>query len=90
MYLMCPQTLPPIYGINLLKSIHFSQVSETSHVVACEFAAEDHTAQLCLRIVQWLEGLASKALDLEAKVFFPIYSAWKVDLFTSSVLFLFF
>ncbi|XP_073219812.1 nuclear pore complex protein NUP107 isoform X2 [Cicer arietinum] len=44
------------------------QVSETSHVVACEFAAEDHTAQLCLRIVQWLEGLASKALDLEAKV----------------------
>ncbi|KAJ1407061.1 Nuclear pore protein [Sesbania bispinosa] len=43
-------------------------VSETSHVVACEFVAEDHTAQLCLRIVQWLEGLASKALDLEAKV----------------------
>ncbi|XP_027907825.1 nuclear pore complex protein NUP107 [Vigna unguiculata] len=43
-------------------------VSGTSHVVACEFVAEDHTAQLCLRIVQWLEGLASKALDLEAKV----------------------
>ncbi|XP_019460751.1 PREDICTED: nuclear pore complex protein NUP107 [Lupinus angustifolius] len=43
-------------------------VSETSHVVACEFVAEDHTAQLSLRIVQWLEGLASKALDLEAKV----------------------
>nr|KYP41292.1 Retrovirus-related Pol polyprotein from transposon TNT 1-94 [Cajanus cajan] len=40
----------------------------TSHVVACEFVAEDHIAQLCLRIVQWLEGLASKALDLEAKV----------------------
>ncbi|XP_020240328.1 nuclear pore complex protein NUP107 [Cajanus cajan] len=43
-------------------------VSGTSHVVACEFVAEDHIAQLCLRIVQWLEGLASKALDLEAKV----------------------
>ncbi|XP_027335081.1 nuclear pore complex protein NUP107 isoform X1 [Abrus precatorius] len=43
-------------------------VSGTSHVVASEFVAEDHTAQLCLRIVQWLEGLASKALDLEAKV----------------------
>ncbi|XP_061342885.1 nuclear pore complex protein NUP107 isoform X2 [Gastrolobium bilobum] len=43
-------------------------VSGTSHVMACEFVAEDHTAQLCLRIVQWLEGLASKALDLEAKV----------------------
>ncbi|KAI9102934.1 hypothetical protein K1719_023373 [Acacia pycnantha] len=43
-------------------------VPGTSHLVACEFVAEDHTAQLCLRIVQWLEGLASKALDLEAKV----------------------
>ncbi|KAK2353328.1 nuclear pore complex protein [Trifolium repens] len=43
-------------------------VKETSHVVACEFVVEDHIAQLCLRIVQWLEGLASKALDLEAKV----------------------
>ncbi|KAK2979499.1 hypothetical protein RJ640_008383, partial [Escallonia rubra] len=29
---------------------------------------KDHTAQLCLRIVQWLEGLASKALDLDNKV----------------------
>ncbi|XP_057455040.1 nuclear pore complex protein NUP107 isoform X2 [Lotus japonicus] len=43
-------------------------VSDTSHVVACEFVAEDHAAQLFLRIVQWLEGLASKALDLEVKV----------------------
>ncbi|KAL5062604.1 hypothetical protein RYX36_024341 [Vicia faba] len=43
-------------------------VTGTSHVMACEFVAEDHTAQLCLRMVQWLEGLASKALDLEAKV----------------------
>lgn len=53
---------------------------ETSHVMACEFVAEDQTAQLCLRIVQWLEGLASKALDLEAKVilifFFSIFSVW--------------
>jgi hypothetical protein len=60
----------PIRGIDLLKSFHFSQVKETSHVVACEFVVEDHIAQLCLRIVQWLEGLASKALDLEAKVLF--------------------
>ncbi|CAN6451397.1 unnamed protein product [Victoria cruziana] len=29
---------------------------------------DDHTAQLCLRIVQWLETLASKALDLEKKI----------------------
>ncbi|KAF3451998.1 hypothetical protein FNV43_RR08094 [Rhamnella rubrinervis] len=40
----------------------------TSHLEACEFVAGDHTAQLCLRIVQWLEGLASKALELESKV----------------------
>ncbi|RVX17140.1 Nuclear pore complex protein NUP107 [Vitis vinifera] len=40
----------------------------TSHLEACQFVANDHTAQLCLRIVQWLEGLASKALDLENKV----------------------
>ncbi|CAN0877923.1 Nuclear pore complex protein NUP107 [Linum grandiflorum] len=39
----------------------------TSHVEACQFVASDHTAQLCLRIVQWLEGLASKSLDLESK-----------------------
>lgn len=40
----------------------------TSHLEACQFVALDHTAQLCFRIVQWLEGLASKALDLENKV----------------------
>ncbi|GLU14214.1 hypothetical protein SLE2022_307970 [Rubroshorea leprosula] len=40
----------------------------TSHLEACQFVVNDHTAQLCLRIVQWLEGLASKALDLESKV----------------------
>lgn len=40
----------------------------TSHLEACQFTTTDHTAQLCLRIVQWLEGLASKALDLENKV----------------------
>ncbi|KAK4851211.1 hypothetical protein QYF36_013325 [Acer negundo] len=40
----------------------------TSHIEACQFVVNDHTAQLCLRIVQWLEGLASKALDLERKV----------------------
>ncbi|KAJ0075052.1 hypothetical protein Patl1_33748 [Pistacia atlantica] len=39
----------------------------TSHIEACQFVVNDHTAQLCLRILQWLEGLASKALDLESK-----------------------
>ncbi|GAV61419.1 Nup84_Nup100 domain-containing protein [Cephalotus follicularis] len=40
----------------------------TSHLEACQFVAYDHNAQLCLRIVQWLEGLASKALDLDNEV----------------------
>ncbi|XP_057504964.1 nuclear pore complex protein NUP107 [Actinidia eriantha] len=40
----------------------------TSHLEACQFVVADHTAQLCLRVVQWLEGLASKALDLDNKV----------------------
>ncbi|KAK1288211.1 hypothetical protein QJS10_CPB19g01945 [Acorus calamus] len=40
----------------------------TSHQDACQYVMGDHTAQLCLRIVQWLEGLASEALDLEEKV----------------------
>lgn len=40
----------------------------TSHLEACQFVVKNHNAQLCLRIVQWLEGLASKALDLDRKV----------------------
>ncbi|XP_013610635.1 PREDICTED: nuclear pore complex protein NUP107 isoform X2 [Brassica oleracea var. oleracea] len=40
----------------------------TSHLEACQFVVNDHTAQLCLRIVLWLEDLASKSLDLERKV----------------------
>ncbi|TVU23912.1 hypothetical protein EJB05_26300 [Eragrostis curvula] len=40
----------------------------TSHQEACRFVATDLTAQLCKRIVLWLEGLASEALDLEKKV----------------------
>eukprot|EP00267_Zea_mays_P039164 XP_008677922.1 nuclear pore complex protein NUP107 isoform X1 [Zea mays] len=40
----------------------------TSHQEACRFVAADITAQLCLRIILWLEGLASEALDLEKKV----------------------
>lgn len=40
----------------------------TSHLEACHFVMSNHTAEVCLRIVQWLEGLASKALDLENKV----------------------
>ncbi|KAI4355403.1 hypothetical protein L6164_004182 [Bauhinia variegata] len=43
-------------------------VPVTSHLVACEFVAENHTPQLFLRIVQWLESLASKSLDLEGKL----------------------
>ncbi|XP_070016411.1 nuclear pore complex protein NUP107-like isoform X1 [Nicotiana sylvestris] len=41
----------------------------TSHLEACQFVVKNHTAQLCLRIVQWLEGLASKALDLDRKFY---------------------
>ena len=44
------------------------QLPTTSHLDACQFVADDHNAQLCFRLVQWLEGLASKALDLENKV----------------------
>ncbi|XP_028127587.1 nuclear pore complex protein NUP107-like [Camellia sinensis] len=40
----------------------------TSHLEACQFVVADHTAQLGLRIVQWLEGLASKVLDLDNEV----------------------
>nr|GME20215.1 nuclear pore complex protein NUP107 [Ipomoea batatas] len=40
----------------------------TSHLEACQFVNGDLTAQLCLRIVQWLEGLASKALDFDKEV----------------------
>lgn len=40
----------------------------TSHQESCRFVATDLTAQLCLRIVLWLEGLASEGLDLEKKV----------------------
>ncbi|KAJ0075043.1 hypothetical protein Patl1_33741 [Pistacia atlantica] len=55
----------------------------TSHIEAYQFVVNDHTAQLCLWIVQWLEGLASKALDLERKVrgphvgtYLPISGIW--------------
>ncbi|GMP40675.1 hypothetical protein CsSME_00011027 [Camellia sinensis var. sinensis] len=40
----------------------------TSHLEAGQFVVADHTAQLGLRIVQWLEGLASKVLDLDNEV----------------------
>ncbi|XP_020575766.1 nuclear pore complex protein NUP107 isoform X2 [Phalaenopsis equestris] len=36
-------------------------------MVACQFVATNLTAELCLRIVLWLEGLAAKALELEKK-----------------------
>ncbi|KAI4325370.1 hypothetical protein MLD38_030775 [Melastoma candidum] len=40
----------------------------TSHIEACQFVSNEHVAQLCLRVVQWLEELASKALDMESKI----------------------
>ncbi|XP_047340938.1 nuclear pore complex protein NUP107 [Impatiens glandulifera] len=40
----------------------------TSHLEACQYVVADHTTQLCLRIVMWLEGLASKSLELDKKV----------------------
>ncbi|KAL3694255.1 hypothetical protein R1sor_007906 [Riccia sorocarpa] len=39
----------------------------TSEEEACDFIASDHNAQVCSRIVQWLESLASKELDYEKK-----------------------
>ncbi|KAL5160669.1 Nuclear pore complex protein NUP107 [Glycine soja] len=68
--LLCGSTAHFCFYFSVTEELSKDQilVSGTSHVVACEFVVEDHTAQLCLRIVQWLEGLASKALDLEAKV----------------------
>ncbi|PKA59339.1 hypothetical protein AXF42_Ash001433 [Apostasia shenzhenica] len=39
----------------------------TSHQEACQYVMMNLTAQLCLRIVLWLEGLAAKALELEKK-----------------------
>ncbi|KAI5063312.1 hypothetical protein GOP47_0021859 [Adiantum capillus-veneris] len=40
-------------------------VLSTSQHEACDFISTDATAQLCFRIVKWLEGLISKALDLD-------------------------
>lgn len=62
-----------VNGLLLFKSINLQQSPSTSHIEAGRFVVNDHTAQLCLRIVQWLEGLASKALDLESKVISFIY-----------------
>ncbi|KAJ9568502.1 hypothetical protein OSB04_004468 [Centaurea solstitialis] len=51
-----------------IQSWYEALMPTTSHLEACQFVASDHIAQLCLRLIQWLEGLASKALDLENKV----------------------
>ncbi|KAJ3681103.1 hypothetical protein LUZ60_015592 [Juncus effusus] len=40
----------------------------TSHQEACKFVKNDLTAELCSRVVLWLEELASEALELEKKV----------------------
>ncbi|GAB4850018.1 hypothetical protein Ancab_029316 [Ancistrocladus abbreviatus] len=64
-----------VINLNVIEEARTEEISEdlimsptTSHLEGCQFVATDLTAQLCLRIVQWLEGLASKALDLENKV----------------------
>ncbi|XP_024516056.1 nuclear pore complex protein NUP107 [Selaginella moellendorffii] len=48
-------------------SMEDNQKASTSAQVASEFVRNDETAQTCLRLVQWLESLASKELDLEKK-----------------------
>ncbi|KAF8666001.1 hypothetical protein HU200_054090 [Digitaria exilis] len=58
-----------LYGkAKIFYALFCKQSPTTSHQEACRFVAADLTAQLCLRIVLWLEGLASEALDLEKKV----------------------
>jgi hypothetical protein len=58
--------------IHLKDDIFCLQSPTTSHQEACRYVATDLTAQLCLRIVLWLEGLASEALDLDKKVREPM------------------
>ncbi|XP_028548037.1 nuclear pore complex protein NUP107 [Dendrobium catenatum] len=48
----------------------------TSHQEACQFVSTNFTAELCLRIVLWLEGLATKALELEKKVFLVFLNSY--------------
>ncbi|XP_020254733.1 nuclear pore complex protein NUP107 isoform X2 [Asparagus officinalis] len=55
----------------------------TSHQEACQFVIKDHTAQLCLRVILWLEELASESLDLEKKLrgshvgsYLPSFGVW--------------
>lgn len=43
------------------------EILSTSQHEVCEFITTDETTQLCFRVVKWLEGLASKALDLDKK-----------------------
>ncbi|CAM6127451.1 unnamed protein product [Calypogeia fissa] len=43
----------------------------TSQQEAFEFINSDQNAQLCLRVVQWLEAQASKELDYEKKILQP-------------------
>lgn len=57
-----------IFSPKIFYALFCKQSPTTSHQEACRFVASDLTAQLCLRIVLWLEGLASEALDLEKKV----------------------
>ncbi|KAF3335878.1 nuclear pore complex protein NUP107 [Carex littledalei] len=50
------------------KGVSFEVSPPTSHQQACQFVRTDLMAEACVRIVLWLEGLASEALDLEKKV----------------------
>lgn len=59
------------------------QSPTTSHQVACQFVMTNLIAQLCLRVILWLEELASEALSLEKKVrgshvgsYLPSFGVW--------------
>ncbi|KAL7234883.1 hypothetical protein ACSBR1_018367 [Camellia fascicularis] len=64
--LILSQLFYPLGNEELPKDLMLSPT--TSYLEACQLVVADHTAQLGLRIVQWLEGLASKVLDLDNEV----------------------
>uniref|UniRef100_A0A803LDI3 Nuclear pore complex protein n=1 Tax=Chenopodium quinoa TaxID=63459 RepID=A0A803LDI3_CHEQI len=62
------EEVPEDLFLVIFSSILTFESPTTLHLEACQFVVSDLTAQLCLRIVLWLEDLASKALELESKV----------------------
>ncbi|KAI3688526.1 hypothetical protein L2E82_46158 [Cichorium intybus] len=56
-------------------AIYFDILSSTIRAVAVytrPFLSADHKPQFCVRVSEWLEGLASKALDLDNKASFKL------------------